>query len=105
MPGLDGALVAYKEYRNPADGRLYKNWRINCTHGAHCQKSRGVTDTFTRDHGAIEPLAFLHAWRIMHYDASVAPTHPRANPSKLETARIAVDRKEELERIVALAGL
>ena len=48
-----------------ASGKLYKNWTFKCPnpdHGA-CERVMGVSTRNTRNHGHLEPLAYLHVWR------------------------------------------
>ena len=63
LPAIEGGEAYYDEYPNAETGRLYQNWIFRCPHHAGCQRVRGCHAANIRNHGFLEPIAFLHAWR------------------------------------------
>ena len=54
------------DYYDPADGRSYSNYIMRWTHGGrHWEKKRQVTDASQSSHGVIEPIAYLHTFKLM----------------------------------------
>ena len=83
------------------------NWVMECRnpeHG-HCQKRRGATVEFERHHGAIEPLAFLHAWVPLHWPTKPGvPSHARENPSQAQTDAVVAEFRSQLEEVCRQVG-
>ena len=63
IKALGGGHVLFHEFKDPATGKIYPNWRFWCPHHANCQKTLGVVPKNTRPHGDLQPLATLHVWR------------------------------------------
>jgi len=83
----------------------YPNYKIKCNRNppcplATCAKTRGVFAESTAVHGRIEPLAYLHAWRLMHC-TDPTKSHGRHDPSQEEVGDFVTNHRaalEELER-------
>jgi hypothetical protein len=101
-PGLFGAKVFLEsEYTVPGKDKKMVNWMLQCPrHGGTCQKSRYVGPGSIDEFGAIEPLAYLHAW--IDEEADPGKTHRAKKPNPANVRRIAEDNRAALEAIVAL---
>lgn len=55
--------VFFEEYRGEGVGRMYANWIFACPHHHGCERTMGLGPRNTQRLGALEVLAFLHAWR------------------------------------------
>ena len=64
-----------------------------------CIKTRGVVPDHCLDCGAIEPLAFLHAW--LSTDPAPTKKHTTTDPLQTDVVAFAVAHKAELEALVA----
>ena len=103
QPGIgEGVLVKYNPWVKP-DGSVYYNWSLRCPvhRDVDCVKTRGVFPTSTARHGAIEPLALVHAWIPCPIRDKPGATHAQSNPTKAQIDAFVEAHREELEAIVA----
>lgn len=102
IPAVDGGLIAYQEY-TPPGGRHYSNWIIRWEGegGQKFERKRLVTDASTRSHGAIEPLAYLHALKELIIAGDPRVAGPRAKPPQDAIDDQLVMHREAFEAIVA----
>ena len=87
MIGLGGTLL-FQVYEPTDGGKPFANWICSCRrHG--CKKTRRVTDASTREHGLVEPVAWLHEWIVLHLHPDTRAQHMlRATvPSAADVAR------------------
>jgi len=99
--GIGDTKVVYDEYVHPVMG-VYKNYIIQCQIHHACEKSRKNIEEFCRNHGAIEPLAYLYAWLPLH--PAPNKSHPRTLPSKEQVDAYVAGHRVELEELVARIG-
>jgi len=97
--------VSFRVYVDAKTGRPQPHFKLHCRrHGACCEKRRGATPQHERRFGAIEPLAFLHAWHEINFPTKPTfTTHAQENPEKSEVERWATENKDEF--LVMLAAL
>ena len=65
-------------------------------------KRKGVSRGSTNEHGPIQPLAFLYAWRDL--PDVIGRSHAREVPTKEQVDSVVEQRRAELEALVDLAG-
>ena len=65
-------------------------------------KSRGVAAASTKAAGAIEPIAFLHAW--VPTERAPGKTHRNTNPANADVLAFAMERREELLEVLRRGG-
>jgi hypothetical protein len=102
-PGIgDGVEVNWDSYTFPGDAHPSVRWAIRCpVHGKKCVKTRRVVPNHVASFGAIEPLAYLHAWLSMPVPDKPRATHPRENPTPDMVAAFVAENRDELEAILA----
>jgi hypothetical protein len=97
-----GQVFFDKEYVAPVLGaRAYSNWRFVCPHHPDCQRTLGFGVANTRNHGNLEPLAFLHAWR----DVPPGPRgHRKTHPEQEAVTAFYHDHLAELQALAVACG-
>ena len=64
VPWAPGGEVFYdKDYKEPKSGLVYSTWMLLCPRHNPCMRKRRLGPRTTKEFGAIEPLAFLDAWK------------------------------------------
>jgi len=93
--GLLGVQISYKEFVNITSGKMYKNYIMKCpTCGGGCHKTCGRIPSNMRNHGELEPLAFLHAWAFM--TVSDGTKHSVDNPDQASVDEFLAQNEEGL---------
>jgi len=94
--GLLGAKISYKEYEKNTPGKKpYCNYIIRCTTcEGTCTKTKGRSTRFTKNHGEVEPLAFLHAW--LSTTPAPGETHSVTDPTDDEVDAFVNAHHDEL---------
>ena len=107
MTSLDDIKVRFeKDYDLPdaAQGQSI-NWTLQCPRHDGCTKVRYVNAASTAHHGAVEPLAFLHAWAPCDPPEGSDKSHRvGAKPSQAAVDAVVAARRAELQAVVDLCG-
>lgn len=104
-PGIGDAWIKFETWTNTA-GAPYPNWIIRCDGRGHgrCIKSRKNIPAHMRNHGRIEPPAYLHAWLDME-PPNAGATHRSVNPSDRVVADYVAQHRSELEALCDRWGM
>lgn len=88
--------VCFENYLAVRTGDAYPNWMFRCPHHHGCKRTRGVTVRNTARLGALEPLAYLHAWR----DTPPGPRgHSNTEPPRQAIQDFFEEHREALETL------
>jgi len=99
IPALNGAQIQYSEYKVPYTNSTYRNYIIKgpTPSGEIKSKTHGRVPQYTRRHGDIEPIAFLHCWLLKWNPAQVLRRRSDGDPSDEEVDAFVLDHRQELE--------
>ena len=106
-PGIGGAGVVCQRYTVPKTGKTFVNWILKCPRPGHgnCIKKRHKTEASTAKHGAIEPVAYLHAWILKDSPPGVNHNARGTNPTQAEVDAYVAAHRPALVDIVSRLGL
>ena len=102
VDAVNGCKMNWKSYVTPA-GRPAPNFKIKCPYHYQCYKSRGSTDQFCSTYGAIEPIAYLHAWAEIPWPTTPKMgTHRQEAPSDDEVLAMLEAHRHEFEELLSV---
>ena len=98
-PAVDGGSITCDLYE-PLAGKAYANWILKWNSGGgKYERKRNVSEAATRAHGAIEPVAYLHALKaLVNTNPSDAK---RTKPTPAAVAEQVRLHRAEFESMVA----
>lgn len=102
QPAVGEGEIVLDRYQ-PANSPAYENWILRWeAHGQTWEKKRNVTALATRVHGAIEPIAYLHAIKtqVCNGDQTFLG-NPRAKPTPDQVAQEVESHRDAFDSILS----
>jgi len=103
-----GKIFAHKDYQPPNGDLAYSTWFWKCLNPAcegECMRRKVVGIHATKRHGALEPIAFLHAWSLV--PPTAAKRHIKEEPTNAAIDALITDPANlaEYRRVCVHFGL